>query len=201
MLAFAAVLVLVVAAVAVGYRVGASGSSDQGAPPPVPSTLKPQPVDVGFAMDMMEHHDQAVQMSLLALANGTTQPVRSLATSIIADQRREMGVLDQFLRDRGITTIDPHRTVMTWMGEPTAHDRMPGLATPDQIVALTNAQGPEVDRLFLDLMLEHHRGGVHMAEYAAAHAETQFVRDLAGRMATAQNHEITDLTQLRDSAG
>ena len=137
----------------------------------------------------------------MTLANGTTQPVRSLATSIIADQRREMGVLDQFLRDRGITTVDPRRTVMAWMGEPTAPDRMPGLATTDQIVALTNAQGPEVDRIFLDLMLEHHRGGVHMAEYAAAHAETQFVRDLAARMATAQNHEITDLTQLRDSAG
>lgn len=192
------VLVVLLLAAAVGYRVGRSAPSADG-PLPVPSTLKAQPVDVGFAMDMIDHHDQAVQMALLALNGATTQPVRSLATSIVADQRREMGILDQFLRDRGVTSVDRGRTVMAWMGEPTPHDQMPGLATTAQIVALTNATGPEVDRLFIDLMLEHHRGGVHMAEYAAEHAESQEIRDLAARMATAQNHEITDLTQLRES--
>ncbi len=86
-------LVVLLAAGAVGYRVGRSAPSADG-PPPVPSTLKAQPVDVGFAMDMIDHHDQAVQMALLALNGATTQPVRSLATSIVADQRREMGILE-----------------------------------------------------------------------------------------------------------
>jgi uncharacterized protein (DUF305 family) len=65
------------------------------------------------------------------------------------------------------------------------------------MVALTNADGPATDRLFVQLMLRHHQGGVHMAEFAAAHAESASIRDLAAKMVVDQNHEISDLTALQ----
>jgi uncharacterized protein (DUF305 family) len=195
MLAIVLVLVGVVA-----YHLGQSSTSDAAPPPataPPPDHLAAQPVDAGFAEDMLDHHAQAVQMALVALNKATTPEVRTIATEILTSQQRESGLLTQFLADRGITTYDPQRTVMAWMGEPTPHDHMPGLATPDQLVALTNATGADVDRQFVPLMIAHHQGGVHMAQYAAQHAETQALRDLAGRMVVDQQQQITELQELQ----
>jgi uncharacterized protein (DUF305 family) len=205
-------VVVVAGALGIGYVAGthASGSgADAAAPtasgPAAPGTtadpdhLKAQPIDVGFAEDMIDHHDQAVQMSLLAIDKATTDAVRTLAVTIATAQRRESGMLTQFLRDRGIDLVDPERQVMGWMGEPTPHDRMPGLATPDQMLALTNATGPDVDRLFIQLMITHHEGGVHMATFARDHAESQSIRDLAGMMVVDQQNELNDLHQLQGS--
>jgi len=189
--------VLLVAIVFGAFRVGQSQASEPApAPVAVPITLKPQPIDVGFAQDMADHHDQAVQMALLALGRDTSQPVHTLAIEILSSQRREAGIFEQFLRDRGVPVADKQRTVMEWMHEPIAHDQMPGLATGEQITALTNAEGPAFDQQFVDLMIRHHEGGVHMATYAAEHAETQYIRDLASRIVVAQQNEITDLRQL-----
>ena len=55
------------------------------------------------------------------------------------------------------------------------------------------ATGPAADQLFVDLMVAHHQGGIHMAEYAAQHARRADVRSLAAGMATAQRGEIVDL--------
>jgi uncharacterized protein (DUF305 family) len=162
-----------------------------------PSHLKAQPVDVGFAADMIDHHDQAVAMSLLVIDRATSSAVRTLALEIATSQRREGGMLLQFLRDRGIASTDPTRTVMAWMDEPTPHDQMPGLATRDEMLQLTNATGSDVDQLFVTLMIKHHEGGIHMAEFAAEHAETQDLRDLAARMVVDQKREIGEMQQLQ----
>jgi uncharacterized protein (DUF305 family) len=179
----------------VAYQRGTERSPAPSTAPP--ATLRAQPIDTGFAADMIDHHDQAVQMSLLAIGNAESPAVRQLAVEIATAQRREGGMLIQFLKDRGIDQTDPQRTVMSWMDEPTPHDRMPGLATPQELVDLTNASGPETDRLFVTLMLRHHEGGIHMAEFAAAHAESQAIRDLAAKMVVDQQHEISDLTALQ----
>lgn len=192
------VVVLVVVAGAIGYRMGgAAQPASAPAEATTPNTLKAQPVDVGFAADMYDHHEQAVQMSLLVMDKTTNPGVRSHAVQIAVGQRRESGLFQQFLLDRGIAFSDPRRTVMAWMGEPTPAEQMPGLASADELVALNAAQGTDADRLFLDLMIRHHEGGIHMAEFAAANAETQSMRDLAARIELAQRREVNDLAQLR----
>ena len=59
---------------------------------------------------------------------------------------------------------------MAWMGMPVPLDQMPGLATDEQMKQLRDASGAESDKLFLELMAAHHRGGVHMAEHVYRHA-------------------------------
>jgi uncharacterized protein (DUF305 family) len=206
-LVLAAPVLLVVAVViagAIGYAAGSGSSTSTGSNPPdaaPPNTLKAQPVDVGFAADMYDHHEQAVQMALIAMDKTTNPGVRAHAVQIAVGQRRESGIFEQFLADRGIDDVDPRRTVMAWMGEPTPSDQMPGLASAEEIVALTNATGEDADRRFLDLMIRHHEGGIHMAEYAAANAETQSMRDLAARIVLDQRGELNDLDQLRLELG
>jgi uncharacterized protein (DUF305 family) len=70
------------------------------------------------------------------------------------------------------------------------------MATDDQIAALTAAHGAEAERLFLELMIRHHRGGIEMAGYAADHADEAVVRTLARGMVEAQTAEIDQLEQL-----
>ena len=60
-----------------------------------------------------------------------------------------------------------------------AHAAMPGMLTPEQMRQLAAARGPEFDRLFLRLMIQHHQGAVSMVQqlfssYGAAQDETVF---------------------------
>jgi len=194
------VVALVAGAAALGYRAGDDGGTTTTSAAPT-NTLKPQAVDVGFAADMYDHHEQAVQMALMIMDKTTNPGVRAHAVQIAAGQRRESGMFQQFLIDRGIELSDPRRTVMAWMGEPTPAEEMPGLATSAELVALNAATGDDADRLFLDLMIRHHDGGIHMAEFAAEHAETQSMRELAARIVLDQRREVNDLEQLRAELG
>lgn len=167
---------------AVGYVIGT------GNPPGAES------VDVGFYRDMTAHHDQAVEMSLIELRNGENPTVRGFAQEIIIFQRWEMGRMHEQLVDWGANPA-PQDTVMAWMGMPMPMEEMPGLAADAQLAALRDARGAEADALFLELMAEHHRGGVHMAAYAAEHADDAGVRDLASVMARNQRLEIEEFRE------
>jgi uncharacterized protein (DUF305 family) len=188
---------VVAVAVLVVVAVVAYGRGSDSVPVPDRTRLPAQPADVGFASDMWEHHQQALQMVLLVLGRDTSSEVRTLATEMVTDQQRESGQLMQFLADRGVDLpTDPERTVMGWMDDPVPRSQMPGLASQDQMTALTNAQGADFERQFLELMVKHHEGGVHMAQAAQQRAESQQIRDLAARMALVQQREITEMQQL-----
>ncbi|MFE0749806.1 DUF305 domain-containing protein [Gordonia sp. NPDC058843] len=75
---------------------------------------------------------------------------------------------------------------------------MPGMATSTEMEQFRAMRGPEVDIRFLQLMLRHHEGGLHMMEYAAdpANVEQPYVRDLAASMKRTQDKEISIITQM-----
>jgi uncharacterized protein (DUF305 family) len=50
-------------------------------------------------------------------------------------------------------------------------------------------------------MINHHAGGIHMADYAAAHAKTTLARNLARMMARDQRFEIGDMNLHRRQLG
>lgn len=71
-----------------------------------------------------------------------------------------------------------------------------GMASPAQIRALEQASGVDAERLFLQLMISHHQGGVKMAQAALRLAKHPEVRTLAQAIDTAQQAEIRQLQQL-----
>lgn len=176
--------VLAVALGFLGFAVAAFTQSDDNNPPGEDS------VDVGFLQDMDYHHDQAVVMADQELINGEEPEVLHLAREVMMLQAYEMGAMQRTLDDWGYSTHDRPADAMTWMGMPTPVERMTGLQSEEQMDELAGAEGPEADALFMEMMVDHHLGGIHMAEYAAQNAETDYVRTLAGKMAEAQAKEI-----------
>jgi uncharacterized protein (DUF305 family) len=179
-----------VLAVALAFLVGAGGYfiGVRTAAPPTSA------VDEGFLQDMSDHHDQAVRIAQLGAQRATDPVVRDFATEVLLFQRRELGLMQAYQQERGITAADydPNRTTMAWMDMPRPLSTMNGMATPEQLDALEQATGTEFDVLFLELMKTHHVGGAHMAEYAAQHAADAKIRTLADRMARNQTAEASE---------
>jgi uncharacterized protein (DUF305 family) len=154
-------------------------------------------VDIGFLQDMRVHHEQAVAMSMMYLDRPDTDPgLRTVARSIMFGQAMDIGRMIQLLRDADAPEAAEGDEAMAWMGMPTTHELMPGMATDEQIDELAAVDGAAADELFVDLMVNHHEGGVHMAGYAADHAGSGEVRRMAASMARSQQEEIGELEGL-----
>jgi uncharacterized protein (DUF305 family) len=157
--------------------------------------------DIGFLQDMIDHHDQAVELSLLQLANGSDETARDFAQETIIFQRREIGIMETYLANGGANRGEVPRDVMGWMNMTTPLAEMDGMASPEQIAELQAARGADADRLFLELMREHHQGGIHMAEWAAAFGSNERVKQLAGRIAEYQRIEVNEYDLLMQKLG
>lgn len=170
------VSLLVVVAGLLGYWFGTRPSAAPGS----------DSADAGFARDMMTHHAQAVDMATIVRDRTEDPAVRQLALDILLTQQAQIGQMQGWLSVWGypIASVDP---AMSWMGMPGS---MPGMATPEQLNQLRNLQAVEVDGLFLELMILHHRGGVQMAEAALENARTPQVLALAQSILNAQTSEI-----------
>ena len=182
-------LALLLLAGVVGYELGARDE--------VPGEAS---IDVGFLQDMIAHHEQALELSNDELLHGAEERIRAFAREILLFQSYEIGLMEKQLGEWGYERAAPER-VMGWMGASVPAAEMPGLASPEELRALGLARGRDSDALFVALMRDHHRGGIHMAEYATERATDPFVRDLAARMARNQLLEIKEMEIARDQAG
>jgi uncharacterized protein (DUF305 family) len=171
-------------------------------------------VDVGFAQDMTVHHQQAVEMASWERDHTTDPALKQLAADIEATQTSQIGRMQGWLELWGAGAL-PVGGHMKWMSDPTAmHDghgmpmtpgggvaTMPGMASTADLTALRAASGPQLDVLFLQLMLRHHEGGAGMLSYAAERAELPQVRNLARQMLSSQTTESDYLRQLLAARG
>jgi uncharacterized protein (DUF305 family) len=79
---------------------------------------------------------------------------------------------------------------------------MPGMATPEQLEELSAASGVEAERVFLRLMIAHHRGALEMSEAVLERSAHPAVLAFARAVLLSQQSE-TDLmtTMLEERAG
>ncbi|RSS80552.1 DUF305 domain-containing protein [Streptomyces sp. WAC06614] len=78
---------------------------------------------------------------------------------------------------------------------------MPGMATKDDLAQLSAAEGRDAEVLFLQLMTDHHRGGVAMAQGCVTLCRTPVERDLARGMVEAQQSELTLMADMLRQRG
>lgn len=109
--------------------------------------------DVHFMQMMIGHHAQAILMSQLVADREAGPEVRALALRIDISQRDEIRMMEEWLRERGQPVPDEEQIRAM---------RMPGLVSAEDLARLAAARGPDFDRLFLELMIEHHLGAVSM---------------------------------------
>lgn len=158
-------------------------------------------VDIGFLQDMIDHHEQALIIADTYLDNNPSGNARSYASEVVIFQTMELAKMEAWLAGAGLGRGSPDRTAMAWMGMGTSVDEMPGMQTAERIAELTAARGPTADRLFFEIMGDHHVGGAHMADAAAAGADRRTVREFAEKMAYNQKIEAVEYRQAIERLG
>ncbi|MBT2468556.1 DUF305 domain-containing protein [Streptomyces sp. ISL-66] len=185
--------------------------------------------DAGFARDMAVHHQQAVEMSFIVRDRTADEAVRGLAYDIANTQANQRGMLLGWLDLWGLPKVVADEPPMSWMGTGghgtnghgskgtggtdgmEGHDMggvvtkpgalMPGMATKDEVARLGTAEGRDAEVLYLQLMAEHHKGGVAMARGCAAECGIPVERALAQGMVAAQQSELALIADMLEQRG
>ncbi|MCD9900527.1 DUF305 domain-containing protein [Streptomyces sp. MT29] len=189
------VLVLVLAGVAA--FASARGDGESGVP-------AADSADAGFARDMAVHHQQAVEMSFIVRDRTDDEDVRRLAYDIANTQANQRGMLLGWLDLWELPKVAPGGAgLMAWMEGGDGHGEhggghgggggiglMPGMATKDELKRLGTLRGEEAEVFFLQLMTDHHKGGVSMAEACASRCAVPVEKRLARGMVEGQQSEL-----------
>ena len=150
---------------------------------------------------MIMHHQQAVEMTALIPSHTENKDVRLLGARISHSQSDEIAFMRRWLTARGESTSMemPGMPGMDMAGHPM--QLMPGMLSPEQMVALRKAHGEEFDRLFLTGMIQHHGGALTMVhevyEKAGAGQDGDFF-DFTTDVDTGQRAEIKIMQGLLD---
>ncbi|MFF7897601.1 DUF305 domain-containing protein [Streptomyces sp. NPDC007920] len=192
-----------VAAGAITYAV----AEDSGGARSAATVPAAESADAGFARDMAVHHQQAVEMSFVVRDRTTDTEVRRLAYDIAQTQANQRGMLLGWLDLWELPKVSA-KPPMAWMGMggmPAGEDGalMPGMATNTEMRELGELDGRQAEVFYLQLMTDHHKGGVHMAEGCAARCTVGVEKRLARGMVASQRSELrlmADMLKERDAA-
>jgi len=144
---------------------GAPGQPTKDLPANTRAKLPPSSKkNVEFMQGMIMHHGQAVEMTALIKDRTDNKELRLLGDRISHSQSDEMNFMRRWLTARGESTEMPAMPGMKMSGMSTSGLLMPGMLTKEQMDALRKAKGAEFDRLFLQGMIQHHKGALEMVK-------------------------------------
>jgi uncharacterized protein (DUF305 family) len=146
--------------------------------------------DVMFAQMMIPHHEQAIELSDIALdpTVGASEDVRRLATAIKAAQDPEIAEMKALLSGWGVSTeMDPDMD---------HSEMMDGMLTTGELESLSQLRGAAFDRAWMEAMIKHHEGAVSMAQDVLADGVNTEMRALATAIESAQTGEIAEMRAL-----
>ena len=144
------------------------------------SLSKYSKADINFAEMMIPHHEQALEMVVLAQTNTTNEEILALAEQIRGAQEPEIVLMK------------------SWPGvDVSKHEghSMSGMLSDNEMEKLAAAKGAEFDRLFLEGMIKHHEGAIDMAK-EVVDSKNQSVMRLAEWIVNAQALEIETMRDL-----
>ena len=115
--------------------------------------------DLMFAQMMIPHHEQALEMSIIALEVSKNNDVLAIAQGIFDGQDTEIQQMKSWLSSSSAKSAAEqmdHEAMGHGSGQ------MAGMASYEQIDQLAELATPEFDKLFLTLMIAHHEGALEM---------------------------------------
>jgi uncharacterized protein (DUF305 family) len=146
--------------------------------------------DVMFAQMMIPHHEQAIEMSDIALdpSVGASGAIRDLATRIKAAQDPEIATMKSYLEawEQPMSPEDgmDHGSMME------------GMLSVEELDELATLTGPAFDARWAEAMIAHHKGAVAMATDVLADGTNPDTKDLATSIVATQQGEIDELTPI-----
>ncbi|MCX5343961.1 DUF305 domain-containing protein [Streptomyces atratus] len=213
----AVVLALLFAGVATVASARDDGADHAAAP--APRTPAVDSADAGFARDMAVHHQQAVEMSFIVRDRTKDEEVRRLAYDIANTQANQRGMMLGWLDLWELPKAAAGQEPMAWMAAGheghtmdgmagmgagyRAHDGslMPGMATRTELDRLRRANGKKAEILYLQLMTDHHKGGIDMARGCAGLCTVKVEKRLAQGMVEAQQSELDMMARMLAARG
>lgn len=159
--------------------------------------------------EMIGHHAQAILISRWAPTHGADTSLRILAARIINSQMDDIALMRRWLADRNkpLPSVTPDGVYTPAPADPNdehaGHDMgdhagMAGMLTPAELAELNAARGEEFSILFLQRMINHHRGAITMVQTlireGGAIDETVF--RLAADVEVDQSTEIRRMLQM-----
>jgi len=163
----------------------------------IPATATFNATDVGFAQGMIPHHAQAVEMADLALEKSSNAEVVALAKQIKAAQNPEIQTMSGWLKAWGQNV--PSTDSMS----SGSHDMsgmsgmmMDGMMSEADMKKLESSTGTAFDRLWLELMIQHHEGAVRMSEDELKDGKQPEAKALAQSIVSSQQAEISTMKSL-----
>lgn len=134
-----------------------------------------------FVVNMIPHHQEAVDTARLVVAKGDSLELKKLAEAIIVAQEKEIIMMQKWSKDWQYKTVKS--SYQNMMGDG------------------TKLSGKELDRWFLTGMIMHHEWAVQMAESLLKLDARKEVRDFASEIIRVQSSEISQMMDMLGFAG
>lgn len=148
--------------------------------------------DVRFIQGMIRHHAQALEMVELLRKRTVGEDLLRLALRIEISQEDEIALMEQWLQERNEPSPEPDERRAS-----AAH----GMLTRAQMEELAGARGPDFERLFLELMIQHHQGALRMVERlfrSPGGGQVSSVNHIAGEVQADQAMEVERMRRMLD---
>ncbi len=140
--------------------------------------------DLDFANMMIIHHQAAIDMSEVEIANGSDAQVKAMAEKISTAQKSEIEQMQQFVKK--------HKMSATQMQNNEMHNKLSeSMKTMMESMGNMTMTG-NTDKDFVMMMIPHHEGAVTMAEDELAQGKHLEMKKMAQKMIVDQNKEINE---------
>ena len=168
---------------------GSSDSSSMDMGYSIPESADFNDADVMFAQMMIPHHEQAIEMSDIALDpnTGASAAVIALATQIKGAQDPEISQMKNLLTTWGMPME---------MGSMDHSSMMDGMLSLEEMDTLGQLKGAEFDKAWAKGMIAHHEGAIAMANDVLANGKNSEILALANAVVSGQSTEIEILKPL-----
>ncbi|GGY24152.1 DUF305 domain-containing protein [Streptomyces djakartensis] len=156
--------------------------------------------DVMFAQMMIPHHEQALEMSELADGRASDAEVKALVADIEKAQDPEIRTMRSWLKawgkpesaEEGMPGMDHGSGGMDHGAG------MSGMMSEGDMKKLQAAKGTEFDRMFAEMMIDHHEGAITMAEGEQKNGRNATAKKLAADVVKTQSAEVAKLEKILD---
>jgi uncharacterized protein (DUF305 family) len=145
--------------------------------------------DVMFLQMMIPHHQQAIDISNIALKTSKDSELLALAATIIKAQTAEIVQMKSWLQEARATTDMGHS--MSGMG---------GMLVETELSALSAATGKTFDTLWLTGMTGHHDGAIHMTTMIKD-ASNEDIKAFGERVVKDQSAQIAQMKVMLQRIG
>ncbi|MFB9905824.1 DUF305 domain-containing protein [Allokutzneria oryzae] len=153
-----------------------------------PAAAKNNAADIAFASGMVPHHQQAVEMADLIPGRSDNPKLVSLGERVRKAQQPEIDKMNGWLKQWGAPAPTGH--------EGHAGHDMAGMMTPQQMTELKAAKGVTFDKMWLRMMVEHHKGALEMARTELDKGADPDAKKLAKDIVDSQQKEIDEMTAM-----